>query len=188
MENIKIIDDAVDYVQYSQLANYITGPEFKWEYASRIVRETSDLVSEPPPEKYNQQMCRVLYYNPHIQTEDWRCLDSVFRVVKPLLLIKVKVNLTFGTDNPVRTGWHTDSGPGIMEHSTTAIWYVNSNNGGTLFKDEENDTEFFVESVANRLVIFPAHIKHMGVTCTDERARFVVNINYMGENPLAGQD
>ena len=30
----------------------------------------------------------------------------------------------------------------------------------------------------NRLVIFPANVKHTGTTCTDKDERIVLNINY----------
>ena len=36
-----------------------------------------------------------------------------------------------------------------------------------------------VESVENRIVIFDGSELHCGVSCTDEKARFVLNINYL---------
>ncbi len=55
----------------------------------------------------------------------------------------------------------------------TSIFYVNTNNGYTKFEDGT-----IVESVANRMVIFPANIKHTGTTCSDEKRRVVINFNY----------
>jgi len=51
--------------------------------------------------------------------------------------------------------------------------YVNTNNGYTKFEDGTK-----VESVANRLVTFPANMKHKGTSCTDEKIRVVINFNY----------
>ena len=58
-----------------------------------------------------------------------------------------------------------------------AILYLNTNNGGTLFKDgTKNGT--FVKSKINRCVIAPIDMKHAGVWHTDAKLRFVLNINY----------
>lgn len=56
----------------------------------------------------------------------------------------------------------------------TAIFYINTNNGYTKF----NIKKKIVKSKANRLVKFPAKIKHTGTTCTDKDERIVLNINY----------
>ena len=61
----------------------------------------------------------------------------------------------------------------ILSQITTSIFYVNTNNGYTKFEDGTK-----VESVANRLVSFPANKKHTGTSCTDEKTRVVINFNY----------
>jgi Rps23 Pro-64 3,4-dihydroxylase Tpa1-like proline 4-hydroxylase len=55
----------------------------------------------------------------------------------------------------------------------TAVFYINSNNGSTIFKD---GTE--IESIANRLVVFKSNLDHSSVSCTDQKARYVINLNY----------
>ena len=68
------------------------------------------------------------------------------------------------------SGLHCD-----MEYDgTTAIFYLNSNNGYTVFKDGEK-----VESVANRIVKFPTLKEHSGVSCSDSKRRAVINFNYI---------
>ena len=54
-----------------------------------------------------------------------------------------------------------------------AIFSINSNNGYTILEDGTK-----IESVENRLVSFPAEMRHSGTTCTDEQARVVINLNY----------
>ena len=56
----------------------------------------------------------------------------------------------------------------------TSIFYINSNDGYTEFEDGTK-----VESVANRLVTFPHHMKHRGTTCTNQPFRLVINFNYL---------
>ena len=57
----------------------------------------------------------------------------------------------------------------------TAIFYINSNNGYTIFKD----TKEKVKSVPNRLLKFDTRMKHSGVSSTDEKRRVVINFNYI---------
>ena len=83
-------------------------------------------------------------------------------------LIRIKPNLNVKTEVPIQTGYHID-----YPDATTAVFYLDTNNGGT----ELNKTTF-VESVANRIVIFDSNIQHTGVTCTDQKKRIVLNINY----------
>jgi hypothetical protein len=59
------------------------------------------------------------------------------------------------------------------ENLTTAIYYVNSNNGYTKFKSGEE-----IKSLENRLIVFKCNLLHSGTTCTDEKRRVVINFNF----------
>ena len=61
-----------------------------------------------------------------------------------------------------------------LKHWTTSIFYVNTNNGYTVFEDGTK-----VESVANRMLTFPSNLKHCGTSCTDKNIRSVINFNYL---------
>ena len=62
----------------------------------------------------------------------------------------------------------------VASHWTTAILYINTNNGYTEFENGEK-----VESVANRVVMFPSNTKHRGITQTDEQTRILINFNFL---------
>ena len=64
---------------------------------------------------------------------------------------------------------HTD----VDAKCKTAIYYVNSNNGVTLFKKQQS-----VASLANRISIFSSDEIHTGISHTDEQIRMVINLNY----------
>ena len=85
--------------------------------------------------------------------------------------MRIKANVHARTHKIIEHGLHIDFQHPEME---TAIYYVNTNNGYTMF---ENGTK--VESVANRLVVFPTEMFHSGTTCTDEPRRVVINFNYV---------
>ena len=61
-----------------------------------------------------------------------------------------------------------------VSHWTTAIFYINTNNGYTEFENAEK-----IESVAIRFIMFPSNIKHRGVTQTDEQTRIMINFNFL---------
>ena len=56
----------------------------------------------------------------------------------------------------------------------TAIFYLNTNNGYTLFEDSKK-----VDCVENRIAIFDSNKRHTGVTTTDTQSKVVLNINWL---------
>ena len=84
-------------------------------------------------------------------------------------LIKIKANLSFRTTEKIIHGYHVD----LPYECKTAIYYLNTNDGCTMFKDGRE-----VGSVENRLVIFNSQLAHTGTTCTDQKIRSVINFNY----------
>ena len=61
----------------------------------------------------------------------------------------------------------------------TLVYYVNSNNGGTRFSSEFDET--VVHSIRNRAVIVKGKVLHESVTQTDTNFRFLVNINFSSD-------
>ena len=92
--------------------------------------------------------------------------DKRLKVAAPC---RVKANLNTRTTEHVSHGFHVD----VPFECTTAIFYVNSNNGYTEFEDGTK-----VNAVANRLVTFPSTLRHSGVTTTDTNRKVVINFNY----------
>ena len=161
---MKVIDDYLSPSEYEQIRNYLLSTEVKWKYNSHKVHhkeETDSLqftlgVFEPTrfPVSHEPSML---------------ALDPLYAKLNFDVLLRVKVNMTPRTVEPDYTEFHVDT----KQQCKTAIYYVNTNNGFTRFKDGTK-----VESKANRIVIFDAQTEHSGVSCTDEKVRVVVNLNY----------
>ena len=105
-------------------------------------------------------------------------LLSILNLTTPLgidRVIRAKCNMTFRKfDQHIEDyEWHTDIQRWDDGTAQTAILYINDNNGGTAFKSGE-----FIQSKANRLVVFPLDTEHAGVHTTDTDFRCVLNINY----------
>lgn len=173
---IEIIDDALAPMEMAAIEGHLMGQDILWNWNENIVAEEQRECEK----KYDQQMTHLFYMNPTFLSPDYRCLEPLFYKLNASAMIRVKANLTFCTEKNILTGWHTDVIESWgKEHKTkTAIYYVNSTNGYTMIRDDDG-VETKVEGNKNRLVIFPSHFKHAGVTCTSPRKRVVVNINYL---------
>ena len=123
----------------------------------------------------NFQFCHKFYNNDYPQSSHIKyvenLMDKIIETNGARSFVRIKANLNPRTAKIIRHGFHVDIPRN--DNVTTSIYYVNSNDGYTEFEDGTK-----VESVENRLLTFPAGMKHSGTTCTDERARVVINFNY----------
>tara|TARA_Y100000310_G_scaffold136497_1_gene135365 strand:- start:201 stop:791 length:591 start_codon:yes stop_codon:yes gene_type:complete len=127
---------------------------------------------------YSGDLPRSIFYESHFL--------PIINALDISILSRIKLNLNLRLPEPFYSDFHvdiTDLTEDITSKLTTSIFYINTNNGYTELETGEEDTR--VESVANRLVTFPANIKHRGVTQTDEQKRIVINFNYLELPPGA---
>tara|TARA_R100000008_G_scaffold80182_1_gene62391 strand:+ start:370 stop:903 length:534 start_codon:yes stop_codon:yes gene_type:complete len=160
------------------LPNFLSKEDFKiiqsfflnkldWKFNDTIAGENSNLD--------NFQFVHNFFNirDPYLE----RGLSPHCHILKPLLLklapfnlLRVKANLRTRTAVPIQSNMHTD----LDLKQKTAIYYLNTNNGYTLFKDGTK-----IDSIENNLIIFDGYREHCGVSCTDQKRRIVLNINYI---------
>ena len=175
--SLNIIDgflspDEADYLEERMRSN--TGPnKFPW-YHGNIGTDERFSDSGLNPDLDNFQLCHVFYHHHALVEGDKysRILNMFLSRILPFSLVRIKANLLPKTNKIKKFVYHTDFEP-PPDNLQTAIYYVNSNNGHTIF---ENGTK--IESIKNRLISFPAHMRHKGTTCTDKMHRTVINFNY----------
>ena len=159
---MKIIDNFLEEDDFIRFQSLMLSDKFTWNFS--IVDERSYDIDD--------------YHFSHVFNPE----DNFFGLTIPFIdkmqehsdvrkIIKVKANLQPRTNNNIIQSFHTDF-PTDWKNKT-AVYYLNTCNGYTLFADETK-----VESIANRFVMFDGHLEHTGVTCTDEPARFVINFNW----------
>ena len=95
------------------------------------------------------------------------------RKINALSLIRIKANLQLRDSSIKESGMHTDVNI-ISQKQKTGVFYINTNNGKTIFQDGQK-----VDSVENRMVIFPSSLHHNGTTHTDTLYRCVINLNWI---------
>ena len=159
---MKIIDNFLEEDDFIRIQSLMLSDKFTWNFS--IVDERSYDIDD--------------YHFSHVFNPE----DNFFGLTIPFIdkiqehsnirkIIKVKANLQPRTNKNIIQSFHTDF-PTDWKNKT-AVYYLNTCNGYTLFADETK-----VESIANRFVMFDGHLEHTGVTCTDEPARFVINFNW----------
>ena len=122
------------------------------------------------------QFTHTFYDDNAPQSPFMKQVTCFYDLLKMVSIFRIRANLLTRLPTIVSHPFHAD-----MDHLseekqkqwTTSIFYVNTNNGYTLFEDGTK-----VESVANRMLTFPAHMKHTGTTCTDQQIRIIMNFNY----------
>ena len=180
---MKVIDNFLPEHEFNTLKNNITGRSFPW-FLTQVIDydeddETplgTDINLEPLCDFEDNYQFSSLFYafddgtgNPMRGPR----FDVVIPLIKELKMnsvIHIKANLTVRSPKIIEHGYHTDH---PYYPAKTAVYYVNTNNGYTLFETGDR-----VESVANRIVIFDSNIKHTGTTCTDKFNRIVINMNW----------
>ena len=158
---MKVVDNFLPSFEFRSLYDFMMGEHFNWYY-------TDGIAVIPQPGKFQ------FIHNFYGEDGERPTFGTVIPIIKRLntgSLIRIKANLNPKTTSHERSAWHIDL-PDIKV-GKTAVYYINTNNGWTEFKNGDK-----VRSVANRMVIFDCNLEHAGSTCTNENRRVVVNFNY----------
>ncbi|MEC9064802.1 MAG: hypothetical protein VX805_05525, partial [Pseudomonadota bacterium] len=146
---IKIYDDLLSPKEYEEIKNTFLNDKFPlpWYWSDVLAGDCLDV-----DHLDNFQLTHVCYNHsiPNlIESSGYKAVNSIIN--HPDLnirsLIRIKANLNLRTPKIVRHGFHVD----VPFDCMTGVYYVNSNDGYTEFKDGTK-----VESVANRMVTFPS--------------------------------
>ena len=162
-----IIDNFLEIQSFQNLQNVMLGNNFGWFFNNNI-----DYLAE---EGDKFQFVHGFYEkNIGINSHQYGILDCILNKIQLKEIFKVKANLLTKTPEIVVNSFHTDMNDLEILPFTTAILYMNTNNGYTEFEDGTK-----IESVENRMVVFSHEMKHRGTSCTDEKIRVVINFNYL---------
>lgn len=163
---VTVIDNALKEYNLSFICKRVESCYFPW-YWSRVVANDifiSDL-------KYNYQLGHTLFTDGEIKSNDFDLLTPLLDLLNIETIHRIKINSNPMTSTIIEHGYHVDND---IPNSKTSIFYLNTNDGYTKFK-ETNQT---VSSVKNRLITFDTNLLHTGTTCTDQSRRMVINLNY----------
>lgn len=167
--NYQIIDNFLSTEELALIQNTMLGSKFSWFY-NNFVDYDPEHSSGYVDYQHNFQFVHRFYGSYSPQSEYMYILDPVLKKLNPASIVRIKANLSTCSSTRIDHNYHVDRNDVAC---TTAIFYVNDNDGLTVFED---GTE--IASVANRLLIFDSQLMHKGTTCTDQKIRCLINFNY----------
>ena len=164
---INVIDNFLPQEVFSKIQDEMLSGDFPWY--------TNDLKvpNNGSESLLNFQLTHTLYLEYQPRSNHINLIRPIIDRIGPTAILRIKANLTTVTQDIFEYGLHVD-GPKFAGY--TGIYYINSNNGYTLFENGQK-----IESVANRFVELDATIKHTGTSSTDTKFRCVLNFNYYKE-------
>ena len=158
---IEVIDNFLEEDVFKEIEKILMGDKFPWFF--------NDFKNDDDDINNFQFTHTVVRGNGNIESKFIQYMKPFFDKLNIKKIFRIKINLTTRTHNSFNHLYHTD----VSFQCTTAIFYINSNNGKTIFKHGEE-----VNSVANRMVIFNSNLEHAATSHTDEKTRVVINFNY----------
>ena len=170
MVGIKIIDNYISQEASDNIRNFMLSGDMPWFFNNSILDPTENPENnKKSPGEKDYQFTHQFYRNYNFVSEVSSILNPILERLQAVSFVRIKANLSTGTEEIVEGGYHTD----YDIDCKTAVYYVNTNNGYTKFENGE-----VAESVQNRLVEFDSNMPHTGSTCTDQKSRVVINFNY----------
>lgn len=158
-----VIDDYLDINYFNKLSVLFNSNEFPWYYQPNITLK--DDIG-------HGAFVHTFYRGDSSNSSFLPALHQLFNKLEIKKILRAKVNLYPRTDSMVIHQRHVDI-PELDTPYQTALLYINTNNGKTIFDNQS------VDSIENRIAIFDNSMYHSSTTCTDKKIRITLNINYV---------
>tara|TARA_R110002020_G_scaffold34293_1_gene104438 strand:- start:3358 stop:3840 length:483 start_codon:yes stop_codon:yes gene_type:complete len=160
MASHTVIDNFLDKKQFETLSKMVMGLNFPWYFQADINEN----------DKKHTYLTHIMYDNYIVNSQHFNDFLNLVLSLKPKALLRVKANCYLRTPRIVKHGVHVDY---KFPHKG-ALFYLNTNNGKTILDDGKEIT-----SVANRMLFFDPSKMHSSTSCSDQKARFNINFNYL---------
>ena len=159
---IQVEDNYLDKDSFKIINETMSSDIFPWFYNEEKVYDTGK------DNLFNYQFTHLFYKDFKINSQHFEILNPLLFQMNVKALVRVKANLNPISDRLIEYDKHEDQ----EFKCKGAIYYINSNNGYTMFDNEK------VESKENRIVFFDTDTKHFGTNSTNCKNRIVINFNY----------
>ena len=168
MSEIKVIDNFLPENEYKNILNQIINIDFPW-----YIHPHSDFENDDNP-----QLTHTLYKEKSPNSEYLNVFNPIFVKLNAMMFYSVRLIGTRPFDSNSSNIYHKDV-YGFNNKKIpmkTAVWYLNTTDGGTQFKD----TGEIIEGVGNRMVVFDTELEHRTIKHkTGNMFRYVLNMNYL---------
>ena len=159
MKNVK--DNVLRKKNLTEIQGTLMSNNFPWYYAKSQKRNDND----------SSYLTHSFFHDKKINSDFFNILKPILNIMNPTTLINIRANLILNRRGNF-SKYHID-----IENfkNTTAIFYVNTNNGCTQFKKDNKK----IKCVENRLLTFDSTLYHKAISQTDTDTRIVINFNYL---------
>jgi len=166
---VKIVDNYLEADLYNKISNFLKSDKPNWFFASQ---DTSDF------SKNKNGFFQHCFYNNNqpLSAKFFELMEPVLLKLKADACIQIRSNLNFRDIDAIECGWHMD---GYNPAATTGILFLTNCNSKTVLRTKDGDV--FVDSIENRMLLFPQNTEHKVIYQTDVHKRYVINFNYFGE-------
>lgn len=164
MSNYNIIDNFLEDKEFNIIKDIFNSTYFPWFYNNEQTKNDASY--------FNHIFYKDNNFNSPYSNQ---VINPILQKLKPITLIRIMANLLINTGTASKSKNHTDH---PFSH-TTAIFYINTNNGMTILDENKK-----IKCIENRLLIFDGLIKHYAIRQTDEDRRMVININFIDNEPI----
>ena len=171
--NFELIDNFLKIEEFNKIQNVFLSKNLPWFLEPYINTNSKNHNLE---KKYDYYFSHIFFLN---QNEKGILKSPFFDTIQPLInklniqyLKRIKVNLYPSSEKIIEHAKHIDYN---FKH-TTALFYINTNNGYTNLQDKNK-----ILSVENRYLKFDGNLEHNSSTCTDQKYRITVVLNYVEE-------
>lgn len=162
--SVEVFDNFLTHEDSQSIHDNLLSPYFPWYYNDNVAYKKQE------PEFNLFQFTHIFFINHKIESGFFNLIEPIIQKVNPSAILRIKANLNPYTTKRVTYPYHVDYD---NFKGKTAIYYVNSNDGVTMFKDGT-----VIESVQNRFVVFDGEMLHTGTSCQNQKARSLINFNY----------
>jgi hypothetical protein len=162
---MKVIENFLPEEEFKKIEDRVFSTYFPWYFQDGIVTNNDG----------NGKLTHLLYADGRVNSDEFSLFNPVFSKFNMLTILRAKLNCLPRIETVRENGMHKDID--TNHNFTTAIFYLNTNNGYTKFETGEK-----VISERNKLVVFDGHLQHSGTTnsCKTLR-RVLLNINFIEE-------
>ena len=138
----------------------LTSGSFPWYYEPRQIKNSI---------KDTSFLSHTFFINGKENSSGFFLMKPILKKLKVKNILCISANLCL--KGLFHCAWHVDDFTKNLKHNT-AIYYLNTNNGYTEFKNKK------IKCEKNKIVIFNAKQKHRAIGQTDTNIRMVINFNY----------
>ena len=173
MSDVTVIDNFLDSKSFEDIQETMMGRQFPWYWAHSVVytkHEPDNRQNLLCDEIYNFQFTHIFFQGNEVKSKYFNNITPLLNKLECTGVFRIKANL-----NPIKPRDIVEHEYHVDNHVTpyTSIFYLNTNDGYTIFKDGTK-----IESVENRMVTFKTSFYHTGSSCTNQKRRVLINFNY----------